>query len=307
MCSKKRPSSNGRAFKKVKSSSANNSWIISDPPASDEQPTSPSNNSRVDHLSTAANDPNESSSSSSNPRVDELSIAANDPNQPIAASSNSVVDTSLVGISLERHQPVISDFNNGRGHWEMTKVFSILSFKNVPNSGVLSQPLPSDIEICLSLTAGMPATLKCLLNDPQQTYQERATDELAEYVWNSYGSNFMIKIPWEEVANWFAMLIGSSPAFHPINMNKYSKIRERFAAIFKRCPVRKRKMAEIVGGFPEDADANKARPQNWPCTEAIIKQIFEMLCYYGHPDKTEALADAVDIHFGNLSYTNLDR
>lgn len=201
----------------------------------------------------------------------------------------------------------VSNHNNGRGYWQLPKSFS-LSFKDVPTSGVIFERLPSDTTIVQMLVDSMPKNLTKVFDDQEQEFQDWACRDLAKHMWNIIGAPFMLKIPWEDLHGWLVRLIPSSPIFHMTNMNKYSVVKQRFDAEYKRCLKRKKKLDEIIEGLSKDIDEKEARKiQNWPSTESIIKEIFEMLCLYGHKDKDEALLDAVNLHFDNITYTNYNK
>lgn len=195
------------------------------------------------------------------------------------------------------------DFELSVSLWQMP-TYERLSFADVPRTGVFLQQLPSDTSMVDFWRKNMPSNLQALIYDREAQFSQEACKNLACFMWSSLVP-YILKMPWLDVHSWLALLLNSSPAFHEPGMNKYASVEYWLDRLFHSDVHRKTTLDSITASFPpEQAKTIGARVQNWPCTENILKDILKMLWVCGHPNKNQALKDAVDIHFANITYTN---
>ena len=75
-----------------------------------------------------------------------------------------------------------------------------ITFLNVPVSGVVLKPLPTDLEANGLIRQACSGPLLALLDDVEGEFDKKACKDLAKIMWKKLGRDFILKVPKEQIS-----------------------------------------------------------------------------------------------------------
>lgn len=183
--------------------------------------------------------------------------------------------------------------------WRYRKV----TFLNVPETGVVLKPLPSDVEAEKMVKDECSRSLFNYFELKDTFFVQQSCKELANIMWDVLGKDYILRLPKEQVSVWTSRLIGCSPAFHRPNRHIMEEATTQFDSAFRTCKTRLEKVKKVMDQEGYADQHTLLSSQHWPSTQIILNEYVKYMSMLGVGSEEDAVKYAVEVHFTDMTYT----